>query len=553
MSISIIKFADKLNMKLSNNRIGGGIYSALNDPYSGYYNFYNSFKKQISFVETSTETEIFIETMTNTLKLVMRYTLTVSGDVYSLTYKYCLLDSNGNIVNISGLNNPRTITMTKNPQHSYIPFSNCYQTLAKTTYQSNPPIIAGAQADGAVFPGNLFIQKPAIIGNEPVPLEGSVSFSDLFNDWEISEGGATFSNDTDYGNFKTAVINAGDGEDPFTTDEPTHDGPDPSTPGGGDRPSSEGGDAVDFPGLPTTNVINTGLISMYNPSGTNLHDLAGELWSNDFENTIKKILNDPFDGIIGLTLVPFSPHTSGNAPCKIGNYISQVNMPLVDQQYITLDCGSLKISESWHNALDYSPATNVDLYIPFVGFKPLKTEDVMNNTISLKYNVDLLSGSAVAFVKCGDKVMYTYPCKLTYDVPLTGSNRAALYTGMINVAMSAIRGAAMGGALGAVGGAATSAISTATSKQSEVDRSGAITSNTGDLGEFTPFVLLHRPIQSMPEGFKNVKGYQSNITEYLSAISGYTEVEYIHLTGIDGATDTELAEIETLLKRGVII
>ena len=34
---------------------------------------------------------------------------------------------------------------------------------------------------------------------------------------------------------------------------------------------------------------------------------------------------------------------------------------------------------------------------------------------------------------------------------------------------------------------------------------------------------------------------------------GYTEVEYIHLIGISGATDTELNDIERLLKEGVII
>ena len=57
----------------------------------------------------------------------------------------------------------------------------------------------------------------------------------------------------------------------------------------------------------------------------------------------------------------------------------------------------------------------------------------------------------------------------------------------------------------------------------------------------------------MPAKFKEIKGYQSNITSQLSSCRGYTEVEYVHLTGISGATDTELNEIENLLKEGVII
>lgn len=553
MSISTIKFADKLNIKLTNNRVGGGIYSALESAYSGYYNFYEAWKKDLSFVPTDTDLQIDLDTLSNGLKLIIRYHMTISGYTYNLYLKYMLIDSQGNEVRVPCISQSYYhYSMIKNPQHSYVPFSNCVQFLCFTLYQTNPPIIAGREADGVSFPGHLFVQKPAIIGSEPVPLQGSVPFNEISNDWETFTTGL-MSNDNNFNDSKTAVINGGDGTDPFTTEQPTSDDPDPSTPGGGDRPSPSGGDAVDFPGLPTTSIIQTGLVSMYNPSTANLHDLAGELWGNDFEQTIKKILNDPFDGIIGLSMVPFSPHTSGNAPCKIGNYTSEVNMPLVDQQYITLDCGSLKIDESWHNALDYSPATNVSIFIPFVGFKSVKTEDVMDSTISLKYNVDLLSGAAVAMVKCCDKVMYTYPCQLAYDIPLTGSNKAAFYTGMINIAMSGIRGAAVGGAMGAVGGAATSAIQTATSKQSEVDRSGSITSNAGDLGEFTPYVLIHRPVQSMPSNFKKIKGYQSNITEYLSQITGYTEVEYIHLEGISGATDAELKEIEGLLKNGVII
>lgn len=361
--------------------------------------------------------------------------------------------------------------------------------------------------------------------------------------------------DSEYNNFIAKMTRTGSGENPYSAGEPEPDpeGPDPSTPGGGDTPTAGPGEAVDFPGLPTTNVIQSGLVTLYNPTNQELQNLATVLWGNDFEQTIKKILNDPFDGIIGLSLIPFTPTTAGSENCQIGNFDTEISMSLVSAQWVTLDCGSLNISESWMNALDYSPSTLIDVFIPFVGFRQIKTEDVMRYTLSLKYNVDLLSGAAIAMLKCNNKVLYTYPCKLTYDVPLTGSNKAALYTGMINIAMSAIKGASMGGALGAAGGAATSAIQTATSKQSEVDRSGSVTSNTGDLGEFTPYIVIHRPVQSMPKNFKQMKGYQSNITAVLSSLSGYTEIDFIHLTGISGATDTELAEIEQLLKNGVII
>lgn len=418
------------------------------------------------------------------------------------------------------------------------------------------------------------VSSPTVVG-DPVEMiypycevwykYNETGYADLLGDLDANDGMAghwnniqvsdSILNDFGYDQFMDKMERIGTGDNPYTPGEPTppEPGPNPSTPGGGDTPTGGPGEPIDFPNLPTTSVLSTGLVTVYNPTDQELRSLATVLWGNDFENTIKKILNDPFDGIIGLALLPFSPTVAGTENCQIGNFNSQVSMHLVSAQWVTLDCGSLNIAESWQNALDYSPATVIDVFIPFVGFKQVKTEDVMKNTLALKYNVDILSGAAVAMLKCGNKVMYTYPCKLTYDVPLTGSNRAALYTGMINVAMSAIKGASVGGALGAAGGAATSAIQTATSKQSDIERSGTITSNTGELGEFTPYIVIHRPVQSMPTDFRKIKGYQSNITKTLSQVNGYTEIDFIHLTGVNGATDTELAEIERLLKAGVLI
>ena len=549
MSVASITYANRMNIKLPGDQMAGGVMSAWDTVNTNFYNFTGTYKKNLILAPAADYAEELILTMSNGVKVYLKYKVTATSTTrYTLQAKTVFRTDGGTLITESSLN---TTYIDFNPQHSYRPFENCVITAAQTVYQTQKPTVANDPADILSFLGLLFAEKPAVEGG-PIDLSGTVSGTDIGRDWAIISVSDNIYNDTDLTNFKNAIIAGGDGSDPFTTD-PVPEDPDPSGTGGGDVPSTDGGDAVDFPGLPTVSVLNTGLISAYNPNNTLLRSLATVLWGNDFEQSIKKILNDPFDGIIGLSALPFTPHTAGSVNCQIGNFDTEVLMPLVDTQYYTLDCGSLVVNKSWNNALDYSPNSSVDIFIPFVGFKSLSTEDCMGKTISLKYNVDIFTGAAIAMIKCGDKVLYTYPCKLSYDIPLTGSNKAALYTGMINVAMSAIRGAAMGGALGAVGGAATSAIQTATSKQSDVERSGSIASNTGSLGEFVPYIVIHRPVQSMPQNFKKIKGYQSNITAQLGQLSGYTEVDYIHLTGITGATDTELQEIETLLKNGVII
>lgn len=196
----------------------------------------------------------------------------------------------------------------------------------------------------------------------------------------------------------------------------------------------------------------------------------------------------------------------------------------------------------------------MDIFIPFVGFLPLDIDDCMGKTLTLSFNIDMLSGAGVALLKCDDSVLYAKPINVAVNIPLTGSSKAQLYTGLMNVATSAVSGAVVGGAAGAVVGGAAGAISTAATKpHSQVDRSGALSANTGVLGELNAYIVIHRPTQSLPKDFKTFTGYTSNITSPLAQCKGYTEVEYIHLTGISGATDTELKEIEDLLKKGVII
>lgn len=439
------------------------------------------------------------------------------------------------------------------PYYDYPVFSEIYYFYSAVYYDTgyySPDTIAGDPAY-MIYPFGMLWYR----------LNTTVDLSGYKKQSEIGVNATFFSlmpsiyDETELNNFLSDIVAKGDGSDPFDIKTP-QDPYDPSGPGGGDNPGyggrEDGGDVVDFPGLPTISALNTGLLSIYNPTSAQLRSLASKLWSNDFVQSISKILNDPFDGIIGLSMVPFAPITSGSAMCKLGNYNTEVEMPLISSQYKIIDCGYIDVTEAWKNALDYSPYTKISIFLPFVGIKTLKTEDIMNRRISVKYNIDVLTGSGIAFIKCGDRVIYNFPCKVSYDIPLTGSNKASLYTGLIGIVTSAAGGATAGGALGAAGGAATSAINTMTSKQSDISRSGSISSNTGILGDFIPYIIINRPVQSMPARFKEIKGYQSNISSDLGSIHGYTEVDFINLENIDG-TDEELEEIKRLLKDGVII
>ena len=98
-----------------------------------------------------------------------------------------------------------------------------------------------------------------------------------------------------------------------------------------------------------------------------------------------------------------------------------------------------------------------------------------------------------------------------------------------------------------------SAANAVSSSKVTTQRVGNISGGVSLMDDFVPYLIVHRPIQSLAQNYAQNKGYTSNISAALSSLNGYTEVEYIHLDGISGATDAELNEIERLLKEGVII
>lgn len=490
----------------------------------------------------------------NKVTLQYRYKLWITEDsmtteTYHLAIEARVKKYDGSTFSLSATTDNITVT---NGVAYRTPFLNSYFIIGGIVFfTTNNPTAADEPATGGAGTWFLMVSQTHT-AIDPAPLSGEMTAGQYGGGYREVFMYTGYS-DSSYDQTVANLRNWGDGQtDPSQPGTPSPDY-DPTKPQGGDKPTygPDDGDPIDFPALPTVGVFSTGLVSAYKPTLQELQSLASELWNTSFEQSISKILNDPFDGIISLSMLPFDITAGSPTAIKIGNYQSGVNAAKVNGQYIKISGGSITIPQAWYNFLDYTQ-TKVDIFIPFVGIVPIQIDDCMGKQVTLEYNIDLFSGAGVACLKCKNSVLYTYPVNVAYQVPLTGSNKAALFTGLINIGMSAVTGGLHGGAGGAILGASASAISTATTKQSDVQRSGALSSNTGILGELNAYVILHRPVQALPTDFKQFKGYTSNIMTQLSTLSGYTEVEYIHLENVK-ATDTELKEIEDLLKSGVII
>lgn len=336
-------------------------------------------------------------------------------------------------------------------------------------------------------------------------------------------------------------------DDPYVDDSGQH-----TESGGGGGSYDNRSDDVDFPDLPRLSATDTGFITLFNPSLSQLQNLANYMWGSLFDiTTWKKIFADPMDAILGLSIVPVSVPDGGNVAVKVGNIATNVSMNKAGSQYVEVDCGALNLKEYFGAYLDYDPYTKVDIYLPYIGVRPLSVDDVMKKTVHVKYHVDILSGACCAYIKCGNSVLYTFVGQASCSIPITGKDWTNVINGTLSIAASIGTMVATGGATApsAIGSIAATSLNVV---KPQIEKSGAMSGMGGMLGNQKPYLIITRPRQAVPSRQNAFLGYPSFITSSVRQLSGYTEFESIRLENIH-ATDQELKEIDQLLKSGVIL
>ena len=327
---------------------------------------------------------------------------------------------------------------------------------------------------------------------------------------------------------------------------------DVSTTGGGGGIYEVTNNPIDFTPLPTISAVTSGLVSLYCPNAQQINDLANFLWSENFFVNVAKTFNNPIDMIIGLSIFPITPPALSAQEVKIGNIASAVTMNKISQQFLTLDCGTIDVAEYWGSALDYAPFSKMSIFLPYIGTKELNIDDVMGKTIHLRYNIDLLTGSCNAELKCGDSVLYSFTGSVNSPIPITGTDWSGLTRSLISAVVGTGVAVATGGAGAAVAAGVAGAANSVINGKPNVQKTGAIAGTSGLLAQQTPYLIYELPRQSRAENYNATMGLPSNIYAKLSTLKGFTKLSKIHLEKIS-ATAAEAAEIEKLLYEGVIL
>ena len=321
-----------------------------------------------------------------------------------------------------------------------------------------------------------------------------------------------------------------------------------------DSDPDEEGDPMLEPDLPSLDITDTGMCKMYlfeSSSEINaLLALSEFLWSDDFFDNLVKTVDNPMDAIISFNGVPCASalSTGSSRQVAVGNlFVANCNARIVTKQYYRVDCGSLSIPATHGNYLDYEPFTEIRLFLPFIGFVSLSTADAVGKTLDIVYHCDIITGQCVAYIKDGTSgnVLYTYNGNTLQNLPMTGRNLPNMLTGILSasgIPTDMSKGLSIGNAIS----------SGVQGVQGQYTRGGGINCTSGLMAPQRPYAIVTRRVPIVDANYNTYVGKPYFKTAQLSSVSGFTIVEQAQLTGVI-ATQSELEEIDTLLKGGVIL
>ena len=248
-----------------------------------------------------------------------------------------------------------------------------------------------------------------------------------------------------------------------------------------------------------------GIITIYKPSAENLDAISRLRFTIGVDTEGLPQVGDIAQYISVLKKFYIDIPTTKSEPVKLQNYVlTDVVAPLIENDRMTIDCGSIKVQGLYNNAIDLKAETNI--YLPFCnGLNSISTDKIMNKTVRLVYDVSLLNGQCVAkLYDTANNVLATFNGDVSIDIPFMSDWQTAI--------------------------------------------NGKIGNNVQFLYGLTPFIQIKE--QSAIESVYGFKTYKPTILK--NEINGYCEVENIELDGIN-ATLQEKEEITRLLANGIIL
>lgn len=247
-----------------------------------------------------------------------------------------------------------------------------------------------------------------------------------------------------------------------------------------------------------------------------------------------------------------------------------------------IEYASFRISNNNLHYYDYEPYSTYEIYIPYLGWREIKSEFLLNHTIYISYINEFAGNNSIVVVTNEQCLILFESCQLGCFLSLSSAgiqeindlrtmqqatNASMAVQGSINSITSSLSGGLTGGAVGAaasgissLGNTVGSLIGKSIVDQATLDTThahGTYNTPSGESGQrlFQSIRIRKTSVSivNYNSEFMALNGRPLNLATSLLNVHGYTEVSEIHLDNIPNALKIELDMIERRLASGFII
>lgn len=322
--------------------------------------------------------------------------------------------------------------------------------------------------------------------------------------------------------------------------------------------------------LPKENGVSSPSNNWYQMTREQLHRFIYYFWNDigknvtDWFNDIQGLYNNLSEAVLGVKYFPCSSTwlydvDPGQPPfITIGRYTTNFQASQIKSNSKLTKIGSYGIFERYKNFLDYT-ATRIELFLPYMGWVELPTQKVMGTKIIVYFGADMATTQGMYIIKSDGMIVFQSTFNFGINIPITLSSaveevKSAVNTGVslassaLSVAMASTVSPVAGGML-----AVSSAQNLIPQGYDSLHMIGNATANSGQLGGKRCAICITRSIPKQPGLYGSRIGFCYNKKKQLAQLSGFTVIENPRIDSTGYATEQEVDEIYTLMKKGIIL
>ena len=172
-----------------------------------------------------------------------------------------------------------------------------------------------------------------------------------------------------------------------------------------------------------------GFTNIYKADYTNLLKFSNEVIVKITGGTGGSVQSyDVTPYINNLIMLPFNVPTGEKSTIVAGNETFTTQLPTVDNNYLTVDLGKIKVDEQYKNGFDYYQV-KTRLMLPYTNMIELDPKHVINQTVSIKYIVNVVNGDTTINLSNNDDLFYSNQVNLASEIPfISSATKGSQYT-----------------------------------------------------------------------------------------------------------------------------